>query len=321
MAEIVETLDRQTKASLETIEEYIRPLQIGSLRGRVLRLPAVGNPVPQREIIMLYGQHASLERMAGIAAVLQDYGTVTVPDLPGFGGMPSFFTVGQEPTLENFAEYLAAFITENYPADKKCTLIAMSFSFLIVTRMLQLHPELTGRVELLVSFVGFLHRDDFHVAPPYYWTWRAIAALSGNRIGTAVWRHIILQPVCIRLAYTAVAKMHPKMKDASSQERSKRIDFETKLWRINDFRTRIYTLQIMLTANLCTARVAIPVYHVSVAHDFYFDNQLVEKHMREVYSDFKDMPAEVTAHAPTIIATAEQAAPFVPAHLRELLSR
>lgn len=305
--------------SLDTIHQHIEDIEVQSLKGRMLRIPQSNGGTKSREILLLYGQHASIERMSGIAEVLSQYGRVTVPDLPGFGGMPSFYKVGSEPTLENFAEYLVAFIKANYPSDTKLTIIAMSFSFMVVTRMLQMHPELVSRIDLQVSFVGFLHRDDFHAPRPYYWTWRAIAKLFGGAIGVAFWEHIVLQPIFIRAAYTTVAKIHPKMKDASKEERKRRIDFEIKLWHLNDFRTRIYTLQIMLTANVCASKVALPVYHVAVADDFYFDNSQVERHMRQVYSDFETIPASATAHAPTIIATAEEVAPFIPPRLRELL--
>jgi pimeloyl-ACP methyl ester carboxylesterase len=305
--------------SLDTIQQYVEDIEVQSLKGRMLRIPQNGAVADGREILLLYGQHASLERMSGIAEVLSQYGRVTVPDLPGFGGMQSFYKVGSKPTLENFADYLVAFINASYPPDTKLTIIAMSFSFMVVTRMLQLHPELVSRVDIQVSFVGFLHRDDFHAPKPYYWTWRAIAKLFGGRLGVAFWEHIVLQPICIRAAYTVVAKAHPKMKDASKEERKRRIDFEIKLWHLNDFKTRIHTLETMLTANVCTAKVALPVYHVAVADDFYFDNAQVEQHMRQVYDEFEAIPASATAHAPTIIATAEEVEPFIPPRLRQLL--
>jgi pimeloyl-ACP methyl ester carboxylesterase len=310
--------DHARDSHVPDIAQYINDIEIQSLKGRMLRMPPAG-PSSKREIILMYGQHASLERMSGIAEVLTQYGRVTVPDLPGFGGMQSFFSIGAKPTLENFADYLAEFIDKEYPKDAKLTIVAMSFSFLIVTRMLQLHPELTSRVDMQVSFVGFLHHEDFHVPRPLYWLWRTLAFVSGGVVGAAVWKHVILRPIFVRTAYTLVAKTHPKMKGASKEERNRRIDFEIKLWHINDFRTRMYTLTTMLTSNVCSARIDLPVYHVSVAGDFYFDNAVVEKHMRQVYSGFEAIPAAVTAHAPTIIATAEDAAPFIPPRLRELL--
>lgn len=300
-------------------DNHIHSIVINGLHGRMLRLPSRSTG-KQNDIVLMYGQHASLERMGGIAEVLSKYGRVTVPDLPGFGGMESFYTQNQAPNIDNFASYLAEFIAREYDDDATITIVAMSFSFLIATRMLQLHPDLTLRVNLMVSFVGFLHHDDFHVPKPLFWLWRMVATLCENRVGAALWTKGFLSPPLIRAAYTIVAKTHPKMKDASPKERKRRIDFEIKLWHINDFRTRMHTLKIMLTADLSHQRVNMPVYHVAVKHDFYFDNSLVEQHMRAVYSDFTVMQASVDAHAPTIISTAAEAEPFIPQELRTLLT-
>lgn len=295
------------------------PLHVNNLNGRMLCLPPKKDN-RKREILVLYGQHASLERMAGIAEVLNGYGAITIPDLPGFGGMDSFYKIGSKPTLDNYADYLASIIKLRY-SKRKVTIVAMSFSFLIVTRMLQLYPELTKRVDMLVSFVGFLHRDDFHVRKSIYWTWRSVAFLFGSRIGSTFARYILLQPWVIRSAYALVSGRHPKLMGANKLEQKKRVDFEIKLWHINDMRTRMKTLKAMITADLCKQSVKMPVYHVSVAGDFYFNNNVVEQHMRIVYSDFENIPAKVSAHAPTIIATAKDAAPFIPPRLRKLLSK
>lgn len=300
---------------MATRKNNINPLRINGLNGRMLRLPSK----KKREILVLYGQHASLERMSGLTEVLSGYGNVTVPDLPGFGGMDSLYKIGLEPSIDNFADYLAAFMKMQYK-HRKVTIVAMSFSFLIVTRMLQKYPDIAKKVECLVSFAGFLHRDDFHVKSRYYWTWRTIAWLGRGMIGSRIIRYTILLSPAIRLGYRLVAKVHPKLGGADQVERKKRVDFEIGLWHCNDVRTRMKTLTAMLTADLCKGKVDLPVYHVSVTGDFYFDNHTVEQHMRIVYTDFEEIKVEASAHAPTVIATAKEASPFIPKRLRALLS-
>lgn len=162
--------------------DYISPLHINGLSGRVLRLPAP--PKKTREILLIYGHHASLERMFGIAEDLNQYGSVTMPDLPGFGGMNSFYKIGMKPTLDNLADYLAAFIKLRYKRSK-ITIIAVSFGFVVTTRMLQRYPHLTSKVNLLVSAVGFSHRDDFNFSRGRYLFYRSIAAVFSNRLGAA----------------------------------------------------------------------------------------------------------------------------------------
>ena len=85
---------------------------------------------------MLYGHHSSLERVYGLAEDMSQYGNVTIPDYPGFGGMDSFYKIGMKPTLDNLADYLATFVKLRYRG-KKVTIVGMSLGFVIATRMLQ----------------------------------------------------------------------------------------------------------------------------------------------------------------------------------------
>ena len=75
-----------------------------------------------------------LERWWGLVQNFNEYGAVTMPDLPGFGGMDSFYTIGRRPTIDAFADYLAAFIKLRYKR-KRITIVGISFGFLVATRM------------------------------------------------------------------------------------------------------------------------------------------------------------------------------------------
>ena len=66
--------------------DYIQPLNMNGLTGRMLRAPATRKNA-KREMLLLYGHHALLERWWGLVENLQEFGAVTMPDLPGFGGM------------------------------------------------------------------------------------------------------------------------------------------------------------------------------------------------------------------------------------------
>ena len=83
-----------------------------------------------------------------------------MPDLPGFGGMDSFNSIGRTPTIDEYADYLAAFVKMRYRR-KKVTIIGISFGFVVATRMLQRYPELASKVDIVVSIVGFMHKTDF----------------------------------------------------------------------------------------------------------------------------------------------------------------
>jgi hypothetical protein len=84
-----------------------------------------------------------------------------------------------------------------------------------------------------------------------------------------------------------VEDRHPKFKNVENEkDRDERINFEITLWQINDFRTYMACNYKMFKMNLCGEHVDLPVYHVAVENDHYFDNLVVEEHMRAIFKDF-----------------------------------
>ncbi len=300
------------------LEDYIVPLNVNSLKGRMLKLPSYNKR--KREILLVYGHHASIERMQGLAEELNRYGTVTLPDLPGFGGMESFYKINEKPTLDNLADYLAAFIKMQYKR-RRITLIGMSFGFLVITRMLQKYPEIAKKTDILVSIVGFAHKEDFILPRHVRWPLRAGATIFSNKLPAWFMQTFILRAPVIRACYGIVADNHSKLKDANKVVQNERINFEIVLWQCNDIRTYMDTTITMLTANMLSQQVDLPVYHVAVDIDRYFDNHRVEQHLGVIYNPVKVVRANMPAHAPTVIATSKEAAPFIPQALRRLLAQ
>ncbi|HEX5796862.1 MAG TPA: alpha/beta hydrolase [Candidatus Saccharimonadales bacterium] len=298
-------------------QNNITALNIHRLRGRMLRLPAPKNK--KREILLVYGHHASLERMFGIAANLNRHGAITIPDLPGFGGMESFYRIGLQPSLDNYADYLAAFIKLRYKK-RKITIIAMSFSFLIVTRMLQKYPDIAKRVDLLVSSVGFVHHEDFSLPKYQQIGLRIMGTVFQHKLPAFLMRYTILQGLVIKAFYSFIGVSHSKMQDAGDKNvKKQRIKAEIKLWHINDLRTRMKTIADMFKVNLCDKTIDLPVHHVHVDGDRFLNNRVVEQHMRIIYKDFIGLQTDIKGHMPSIVATAEDAEPFVPKKLKKLL--
>jgi pimeloyl-ACP methyl ester carboxylesterase len=306
-----------TKAPIN-LAEYIVPLNMNGMEGRMLRLPAPKNR--QREILLIYGHHASIERMAGLAEELNKYGAVTLPDLPGLGGMDTFYSIGKKPTLDDMADYLAAFVNMRY-RKRRVSIFAMSFGFLVVARMLQKYPEIAKKVDILVSIVGFAHKDDFVFSKINYYLMRYGCTILSMRLPSWLTRTFILRGPFIRGAYLLVADRHTKLKDGDKAERKKRIDFEVKLWKMNDVRTYADNAITMFTANLCDTKIDLPVWHVAVEPDRYFNNHYVEQHLRIIFNDVIVMHSNMAGHAPTVVASAKDAAPFVPNKIRRELSK
>ncbi len=295
------------------------PLNINGLQGRMLHIPAPKNA--KRDMLFVYGHHSSLERWWGLVEVFNEYGSVTMPDLPGFGGMDSFYKVGREPSIDALADYLAAFIKWRYKRKKKFTLIGMSFGFVVATRMLQRYPELTDKVDMLISLVGFAHRDDFIFTPQRYRFYYATASIFSHRLPAALFRHIALNKFMLRTFYARTHNARKKFESAASKEDFKELmKMEIVLWHMNDVRTQMRTGKEFLTLDNCKVHINLPVWHVTTPNDHFFNHAVVEQHMRVIFSDFYEIETKVMSHAPSVIADAEMAAPLVPEKLRQALA-
>lgn len=306
------------KRKLKQPGDYIVPLYMNGLQGRMLHVPAPDNK--KREILFVYGHHSSLERWWGVIQELSQYGAVTVPDLPGFGGMQSFYKIGERPTIDNLADYLAAFVKMRYRR-KKVTIAGLSFGFVVVTRMLQRYPDLADKVELLVSVVGFTHKDDFAFNRVRYWWYLGLASFFSTRLTAQFFKNVCLHPTVLHLAYAKTHNAKQKFVGLKDTNRKKIMDFEVHLWHCNDVRTYMITSVEFLKLNNCTVQVDLPVWHISVKADRYFNNHIVEQHMRVVFNDYHEVVSKMETHAPSIIADTKTAAALFPPQIRRLLSK
>lgn len=298
--------------------DYIKPLEINGLSGRMMHLPAPKKHA-SREMLVVYGHHSTLERWWGVMQVFNRYGAVTMPDLPGFGGMDSLYTIGQEPSLDNMADYLASFVKWRYKR-RRVVLVGMSYGFLVVTRMLQRYPELCERVDFLVSVVGFAHYQDFLFSRNRMRAYRLVARTVALPPVAWLFRYTALQPSVLRQGYHRTFNAKKKFESVSSEEFDRVMDMEIALWHANDVRTHWRTTRSMLTVDNCRAQVDLPVWHVYAPHDQYFDVHTVEQHLKIIYSDVHMAKSGGTRHTPSVIATADESAMFMPPALRRALS-
>lgn len=290
---------------------------MNGLHGRMLRLKP--KPRKNKEILVIYGQHSSLERTFSIAQTLNKYGGVTIPDLPGFGGMQSFYKLHEKPTVDNLAAFLAAFVKLRYK-NRRVTIIGISFGFAVATRMLQRYPEIAKKVDLLVSVVGFVHHEDFIFPRSNYAVLRYGSSLFSHGFSSWMAKHLFLRPAIIRSSYKLSGPKNPKMRTQDIQERDARIAYEIHLWKINDLRTYMFATNQMLRLNLCNKQVDLTVHHVGVPEDRYFNNDVIEQHLGVIYKDVIVYASKLPAHMPTM-ADDKDAAKFIPPALRKLLAK
>lgn len=302
------------------VADYIEPLHINGMAGRMLSLPARGKQ--RREILVVYGHHSTLERWWGLVQNFNDFGSVTMPDLPGFGGMASFHSIGKQATLDNYADYLAAFLRLRYRR-KKVTVVGISFGFLVVTRMLQRSPELSGKIEMLVSAMGFMHYDNFTFSTSRYRFYRYSAEVLSLPPLPFVFRYTGLTSWVLKRIYARTNNAKHKFKSAKDNHKlfNEMMDMEIQLWQRNDVRTYMQTSVEMLTVDNCDKQISLPVLHVFTLHDNYFDNETVEQQMRVVFSDVTPVLLPIKGHSPSVVASKKEAATFIPTTLKQALRR
>lgn len=309
------------KQNIVTVPKgLISQLNINGLNGRLLKVPSKKAKFSKQNILMIYGHHSSLERMYGIVENISEYGNVLMPDLPGFGGMDSFDVINKKPCIDSFADYLATFIKLHY-RNKKLSVVGMSFGFVVVTRMLQKYPELSNKIVILVSLVGFSKSDDFKFSQRTKNIFRYSSLFCGTKLTAPIVRYVFLNGPAIRFGYWSVSKIHPKMKDANLQELRKRTKFEVYLWHCNNVRTHMLTTAEMMNIDQTNIKVDHSLLHITVGVDQYFNNATVKKNLKKIYSKVEVMKAGLGNHAPTVIGDAESAKAFIPKELRKRLSK
>jgi pimeloyl-ACP methyl ester carboxylesterase len=310
------------KSISKSSADYIVPLNINGLEGRMLRLPArPTKKVVKREILYIYGHHSSLERWWGLVQVLSRYGNITMPDLPGFGGMDSFYKIGKKPSLDNMADYLASFIKLRYKR-KKLVIVGCSFGFVVVTRMLQRNPELSKKVTLVISIVGFAHKDDFTFSKPRYYTYLYGSRFLAHWLPAVLFRRIALQSWILRNFYGRTHNAKNKFaltKNLTELEQIKEV--EVGLWHDNDVRTWAFTTAEFLKLDNCKVKVDVQLWHVMAKTDHYFDHRIVEQHLQIIFSDYNSDEYDLGAHTPSVIADEKIAAALLPPKLKRYLSR
>jgi pimeloyl-ACP methyl ester carboxylesterase len=245
-----------------------------------------------------------------------------MPDLPGFGAMDSFYKIGKPASLDNLADYLAAFIQLRYGKRRKFTLVGLSLGFVIATRMLQRVPKLTKNVEMLVSFAGFAHHQDFTFSKSRKAFYKYGSRFFSLRLPAMFFRYVCLHPYVLRKVYTKTHNAKEKFDGVVGDELEEIIKFEIHLWHDNDVRTYMRTTSDFLALDNCKVQITLPVYHIAVENDHFFDNNNVEQHMRVIFTDYTLLETLTgVQHGPSVIADEAAAKDFIPPKFRRLLLR
>ena len=305
----------------ESFSDHIHNFSYKGLRGRYWSAPAYKKEYNRHLIVMLYGNHASLERNQGALQYLRRYGRVLIFDLPGFGGMDSFYKIKKKPNADNYAHFLNAFLKKKVPAGEKFTLVAMSWGFIVMTRCLVLYPDWCKRISSFISFVGFLNCRSLKFSRPRYLYYLYFSRLLKNKVGAFFLRYFVLNGFFLRLFYARTKLAKDKFVGLDAATKREHLDIEVHLWHCNDVQTWVYNCYLILTLNLTQDKVPIDLHHVHADLDQYLDNKKNLEDLEAVYQRVIGYKVEIPQHAPTVIADEEEFSQFVHKDLVTLLEK
>ncbi len=284
----------------ENPNDYIATIYINGMHGRMLRLPST---VKNKEILIVYGRNQNLEQLFYLAKELNKYGNVTIPDIPGFGGMQSFYKIGEKPILDNLADYLAAFIKLRY-SRRKVTIFGLGFGFIVVTRMLQKYPNLMKKINILINYGGFIHKDAIILDRGTYVLMHYSADILSWRLPAWSLKYFFLKPYLMSWIYSR-----------SSNNSSYNLEEINQ----SDLRTFLKATSIMLKLDLSDHQINLTVYNIPIKQD-WLDEQLVEQHLNVVYQKVRVFNPMTNKNNHSKVSGAHSTME-IPASLKRLLAK
>lgn len=302
-------------------DSRIASYEFAGLKGRYIKIEAK-NPKNKRVFLVIYGQHASIERCMALCSALSNFGMVYLVDNPGFGGMDASYKIGREPTLDFYAEHIKNVFDNVLPKNKKITIFAISFGLEIITKFLDSYPGYFSNIEDVVSFVGFVSLHDLHISSKLENLLKFVAAGARTRAGSWLYRNIVFQDIFVRPFYIISARNNPKFANLSAKERRYNAKEQSWLWRTNDVRTHAKTAwDFLFVTDLTNLRINFPIIHVGVPRDHLLDNRLVLAGLKKIYSSVNSIELDLPSHAPISLDTEEEVMAIVPDSLAKILTK
>lgn len=295
-----------TKAAVNEPGKYIVQLNMNRLEGRMLRYPARNRSL---EILLVGDYPSNIEYWWGLIRLLHDYGSVTMGDLPGLGGMDEFYKINKQPTLDNYADYLASFIKLRYKR-RHIVIFGVGFGFVVITRMLQNYPEMAERVKCLVSLGGYTDHDDFNRSKASYYLQHYFYALLSQRLIATLVAPIFNERF-LRRYYLL------RSSNKSDPEMIRLVETTIRRWLSGNLRT-MATISYQLGWFSNTTRpVNLPLVHVQTP-DELLSYRRIEQRLKVIYPELKILSTNRYNRYP-LKQDKRSAGVYMPLELRQLL--
>jgi pimeloyl-ACP methyl ester carboxylesterase len=282
----------------QSVNEGIIPIRVNRLRGHMLRKKS--NRAPRKEILLLYDQNMDLTTTYRFAKKLSYYGNVTVPYLPGFEGMDSFYKIKLVPSVSNYAAYLASFVALRYK-NKRFTIVGLGIGGTIAARMLQNHAKATAKVNQIILLGSTVDRNDI--------------ARSGiiNFLALAGYNVLLLRPIVFLSKILVCGSIRGFVigltKNSSPQPGKLAAEQEGLPRQSYDLRTHFYLQKQLRSLRVQTGQVDIPAYALAINTPPKFSYGTWQQHLHVMFKNvttkklgkkpvptdtiFETLPAEV----------------------------
>jgi hypothetical protein len=294
--------------------DKIKQFNINGLEGRMLELPAKYTAKNRNNFLLIQGMHGSIERYVGLIEYLSNYGSVTVVDAPGFGGMQSFYSIGLDASLNRYGDYLATLIKWRFKK-KHYILVSYSISFVFITRMLQKYPSMKSQISRVIALGAFADSSDFHEVWYKQDAIKVASAIASYRTGAMIIRATLLSTPMLKLIY----RFNLKNNHLSKIERREMADIEIYLWRLNDLRTQGSTMYQIHTFKMLPIKIDIGIEMVVTSHDRWIDSDSARKNLGQIYHNINVHHSSTRMHGITIIDNEADVARFVPESFATML--
>lgn len=284
------------------------PLYMNHLEGRMVRLR---NKKDSTEILFIGDLSANLEYWWGLIRALNDFGSVTVPDLPGIGGMTSFYKIGKRPSLDNFADYLSSFVKMSY-RNRRIVIVGVGFGFAVVTRMLARNPDIAARVNLLISLGGYADHEDFISRHHSAYAYQLLGNLFAMRIPAAILKSTVYNRNLLRHKY-----LHHISLPNSSSAKKVLAENEVQRWLSSDLRTFGAVVSQLTKFSNCQHHIPLNVTHVSLSKKELNQNH-IDQHLRIIFDDVV-MLHQIKKNVYSLKKDKRSAGAFLPPELKQQL--
>lgn len=275
-----------------------------------------------KKIVLIHGQHAAIERYYSMCEFLNDYGEVIMPDLPGFGGMSSFYQIGLKPSYDNYADYLYTFLkTQELTED--IWLVGNSFGAQCMTRMLQKYPDSQAWIRQPIAVAGFAAGSNFHVSNKFRFLLFPLIYVGQTRLGSSLIKLVAFNRFSLNLMINVFSRFKAKMQNDDQNLKSDMMAMEKYLWSVNDKRTHAKTAIMMFRYDLTrysSKKIKHKLHNLITDHDQYFDNQSVEESFRKLYLGYETSLLNLKIHNPSMIADKQAVSELLSEEVKELLA-